>query len=149
MNSPWQTVLDPGGPASQDAATITNPTTQVVKASTHLFRCKANGTLVIARLGYDAGLTGVTSPIVKLFGRYNSSDDWQILQTKAGLITATLTVATSTDVTNGTLKYTTPDQALHTWDRLGCEELLLGIQTALAGGGSGVTSNSIIQLKLI
>lgn len=147
MTSAWQTIIDAGGPAVQDAATITNPTTQIVASTAHLFQRRAKGTNLILRLGYDDALTSITDPIVKVFGRTGSTDVWQILKTKSGSITCTLSTAPTTDTTDGTLRYTTPDSSTTTFDCFGTEEILVGIQTALAG--TGTTNNSIIQAKFI
>lgn len=142
--SKWRGVIDAGGPAVQDNASITNPTTQIIAETRHIFVLDNAGSFVCLRLAYDDGLTSITNPIVKVFGR-TGADVWQILKTRAGSITGTLTTA-ATDVTDGTLCYTTPDSQSTTWDCLGCEEILVGVETALAG--TGTTSNSIIQARI-
>lgn len=142
----WQTIIAAGGPGTQDAATITNPNTQITNSTTHVFKRGGRGTVFFLRLGYDDGLTGITDPVVKVFGRGNSADVWQLLPTEGGALTGTLTTA-ATDVTDGTLNYTTCGVLAQAWDCLGCEEIIVGIQTALAG--LGVTNNSIIQAKII
>lgn len=141
----WQTIIDAGGPAVQDAATITNPTTEITETTTHIFQRKAKGTNMLLRLGYDDALTTITNPVVKVFGR-TGNDVWQLLKTRGGALTGTLTTA-ATDVTDGTLLYTTPDWDDTTWDCLGCDEILVGVETALAGTGS--TANAIIQAKFV
>jgi len=140
----WRNVLDAGGPAVQDAVSITNPTTQIIGATTHIISMDNGATFIALRLGYDDGLTGITDPVVKVFGR-TKTDAWQVLKTRAGTLTATLTTA-ATDAADGTLFYTTPDIESHVWDCFGCEELIVGIETALAGVGT--VANSIIQGKL-
>lgn len=145
LSSKWQTVIAAGGPAVQDAASITNPTTQIVNSTTSIFYKGAYGTNILIRLGYDDGLTSITSPVIRVFGR-TGTDAWQALENKASSETITLTTD-SADVTDGTLLYTDVDASSHQVDTLGCEEIIIGIQTALAGTGS--TANSIIQVKLI
>jgi hypothetical protein len=146
ITNAWQTVIAAGGPALLDAATITNPTTQIVRATTSIFERSASGTVILIRLGYDDALTGITNPIIKVFGR-TGSDPWMILKDVAGNIAMTLTTSLTTDVSDGTLLYTAADVATASVDCLGCEEILIGVQTALAG--TGVTNNSIIQVKLL
>lgn len=140
----WRNVLDAGGPAVQDAATITNPTTQIVNSTTHIINVDNGATFCALRLGYDDGLTGITDPVVKVFGR-TKTDVWQLLKTRAASLTGTLTTA-ATDVADGTLFYTTPDIETHVWDCFGCEEIIVGVETALAG--TGTTSNAVVQAKL-
>ncbi|WP_196300883.1 hypothetical protein, partial [Streptococcus pneumoniae] len=81
-------------------------------------------------------------PIIKLFGR-TDGQAWQPLYTLSGNLTATLTPA-ATDVTDGTYKYTTPHATDHAWDCDGCDDVLVAIETALAG--TGTVTNSKIQL---
>jgi hypothetical protein len=142
----WQTVISAGGPATQDAATITNATTQITAATRSIFSRKGAGTILLIRLGYDDGLTSITNPIIKVFGR-TGSDAWMVLKDVSGNLTLTLTTALSTDATDGTLLYTAADVATSSIDCLGCDEILIGVQTALAG--TGTVSNSIIQVKAL
>jgi hypothetical protein len=148
----WTTVITAGGPAVQDAATITNPNTQITAATRAIFRRNGIGRTMLVRLGYDDGLTGITSPVVKVFGRTGSSDVWTVLETRSDALTMTLTTVTATDVSDGTLLYTqagyTPTVGTQSCDVLGCEEFLIGVQTALAGATT-TTANSVIQVKFI
>lgn len=146
MTSGWVTVISAGGPATQDAATITNPDTQITTSTRSIFRRRGAGTILLLRLGYDDGLTSITNPIVKVFGR-TDLNTWMVLKDVAGNLTVTLTTAASTDVADGTLLYTAADVASTSIDCLGCEEILIGVQTALAG--TGTVSNSIIQVKVL
>jgi hypothetical protein len=141
----WTTAISAGGPAVQDNASITNPTTQITAATRIPLRRGGVGTILLLRLGYDDALTTITDPVVKVFGR-TGSDAWQLLKSIASALTATLPTA-ATDSTDGTLDYTTPDLSTHAWDCAGCDELLVGVETALAGTGS--TANAIIQAKVI
>jgi len=140
----WQGVITGGRVATQDAATITNPETEITNAASYNLKRGGRGTFLALRLAYDDGLTSITNPVVKVFGR-TSSDAWQLLKTRASALSATLTTA-ATDAQDGTLKYTTPDIETHVWDCFGCEEIIVGVETALAG--TGTTANSIIQAKL-
>lgn len=138
----YQTVVAAGLPATIDAATITNPLTQITRAGTSLLTVQGRGTFLIVRLAYDAGLTGITSPTVKVFGRANSGEPWRLLRTRGGAINAQLLTA-ATDVTDGTLDYTTPDLTSNVWDLQGCDQILIGVEVALAG--TGTTSNARIE----
>lgn len=146
MTTKWQTIIDAGGAVIQDAASITNPTTEITSSTRHMFRRYGRGTFLMLRLAYAAALTVGTSPVVKVFGRTSSTDVWQLLKTEGGSLTGTLTAA-ATDVTDGTYKYTTCDVLATTWDCLGCELFLVGVETVLAGVGT--TSTAFIQGKLL
>lgn len=141
----WTTAISAGGPAVQDSASITNPTTQITADTRVLLRRGGVGTSLILRLAYDDGLTSITNPVVKVFGR-TGNDVWQALRNKSGSLTTTLTTA-ATDTTDGTLLYTNPAFDTEAIDCLGCDEILVGVETALAG--TGTTSNAVIQAKII
>lgn len=141
----WLTARAAGEVASQDAATITNPEVSIASYETKIIKLGQQGTNLILRLAYDDGLTAITNPIVKVFGR-TGSDAWQLLLNKAGGVTTTLTTSAN-DTTDGTLLYTIPDFTTQAIDCLGCDELLVGVETALAG--TGTVSNAIVQAKVI
>lgn len=151
----WATILDANGPATANnsGSVITNPTTQVTTATTHILKLDADGaspamgTILLLSLGYNASLVVTTNPVVQVFGRAGSSDRWQLLVNNAGGLTGTITADTTNDVTDGTLKYTTPHQQYNAWDVLGCAEILVAVVTALAG--TGTVNTSILQAKVI
>ncbi len=145
LTTQWQTLITDGGPAALDAATITNPETQITAATSARFVRLGAGSHILLRLRYDDGLTSITAPVVKVFGR-TGSQPWQLLKNRAGNLSIALTPA-ATDTEDGTYKYTTADFDLHAFDCLGCDEILVGIETALAG--TGTTSNSAIEIKVI
>lgn len=153
LTSDWQTMIaandgSDGGPESADAATITNPTTQITKATRRIYlRQGKAGMFLVLRLGYDDALTVTVDPVVAVFGRKNSSGKWERLRNRAGALTGTLATDITNDVTDGTLKYTTVHHDNNMWDVLGCNEILVGVQTALAG--TGTTTNSIVEGKVI
>ncbi len=146
LTNRWQTVVRAGGPALLDNASITDPTTQIVRDTTSIFSRQAGGTILLIRLGYDDALASITNPVIRVFGR-TGDDAWQELPDAAGNSAITLTTAASVDATDGTLKYTKAVVAAHSVDCLGCEEILIGVQTVLAG--TGVVNNSIIQVKAL
>ena len=141
----FQTAISAGLVATADAATVTNPTTQVTRAGTGIIRTDGGGTFVIVRLAYDDGLTAITAPTIKVFGRANISEPWRILRSRGGAISTQLLTA-STDATDGTLNYTTPDLTSNVWDVQGCDQLLIAVETALAG--TGTTSNATVQVLI-
>ena len=144
----WSDVISGGGPGVQDAASITNPTTQIVNDTTFVIsRDQRLGTTLAVRLAYNAGASTLTPPIIKIFGRARDDDAWQPLYSLSGNLTATLTDA-ATDVTDGTFKYTTPHPTNHYFDTAGCDEFLVGVETAFAAG-VGIVTDSKIQMKVI
>ena len=159
-SSEWQTVVDAGRVATADAATITNPLTDITNSATHIFsrQCGA-GTYLRVRLKYASGInSGITSPVVKVFGRSLSNPasgaggvagPWQLLKNmNGGSLNSTLTVDPTNDARDGTFSYTTADALLHSWDVDGCSEFLIGVETAFAGTG-GSTSTATIEAKFI
>lgn len=150
----WVTVIDAGGVATADAAIINNPDTQITASTRHPFRRGgASGTALAVRLKYSAGLTGITNPVIKVFGRALrapggiSPDQWEIIANEAGEQAVTIATAPTTDVTDGTFKWSHPDAAKAVFDLRGCEEFLIGVQTALAGTGD--VSTATLEVKLI
>lgn len=155
--SEWQAVVDAGGVNTVDNATIILPTTQIVNSTTHVFSCPPGaGTYLRLRMKYDDGITAVTSPVIRVFGRYICSSDsatpgiagpWQHLKNVNGDLTATLTVDLTNDVQDGTYSYTIPSTTLHSWDKDGCSEFLVGIQTALSA--TGTVNTATIEAKFV
>lgn len=143
----WQTIVDAGGVNVQDASTVTNPTTQVVNSTSHIFRRNGIGTHLVLRLKYDDGLSSITDVVVKVFGRSSDSEPWQLLKSRSGNLSVALTTVLATDAEDGTYKYTTPDYDLHAWDSLSCNEFIVGIETALAG--TGTVSTATIEAKML
>lgn len=151
INSHWETAIDAGGMDDQDAAVITNPDTQIILSTRHPIHKGLVGTQLLFRLVYDDGLTAITDPIVKWFGRTGDSQVWQLLKNRSGGITTTITTQASddgaTDVTDGTFLYTTPDYETQAIDCLGCDTFFVGLETALAGTGDVTTA--FLQVKSI
>lgn len=133
------------GPAVADASPITNPTTQVTSSTRRIVRREeVSGTYLLVRLGYASAASDITSPIINVFGR-TGSDDWEKLPNINGDFNATLTADEDNDIGNGTLRFTSvgDDQK---FDMNGCEEFLIGVDTAYAAVTNEGT-NSIIQVK--
>lgn len=148
----WATVVAAGEVDDQDNGTITNPATQIATIDDRIFPKGAIGTLLALCLGYDDGLTGITDPVVKLFGRYDEDERWELVPNLEGAVAATLVTA-ATDLTDGTLKYTTVKSKdsstpgnVSVFDVGAFSHLAVGIETALAGTGD--KTNAIIQARL-
>ena len=145
----YGTAVAAGGVNVQDAATITNPDTQIINETTYLIKTNNVGTFLEISLKYNDGLTGITNPVIKLFGRPSRGDSvdyrWRIIPNLAGSISVTLTTA-STDIEDGAYKYTTPDANSNVFDMAGCSEFLVGIETAL--DGSGTVDDAVIQARI-
>lgn len=147
--SAWQTVIDAGGMDDTDGSgNPTNPETQIDGTDHHdlLSAAKKEGTTVLFRVGYDDALSGVTSPVVRVFGKFDKDDTneiWTMLPDANGSTDLTCTVDTTNDVADGTLKYTKPVSV----DGLGFNDFRFGVKTAIAG--TGTVTNAIGQAKLI
>jgi len=127
-----------------DASTVTNPNTQVTRYTTPIIK-RSGGTTLRVRMGYDQALVVSQAPVVKVFGR-TGADAWQLIKSVRGNVSETLAVA-GTDVTDGTFDYTTSDQLIHSWDCDGCDELLIVVETPLAG--TGTVTTAFLQFKFI
>ena len=141
--SKWVTVRDAGGMDTADnSGTVTNVTTHITAATSHILDLGTRGgTYVTVRFAYRG--TPSTSPIVKAFGRSSTTEAWQVLKTRGGDITATLDDAT-TDATDGTDLFTSPDPTDHVWDTMGCRYIVFGLTQAQSGGTASV---SYLQAK--
>ena len=135
-----------GGPQSQDAATITDPDNEIAVAK-KIFKFPTNqggGALYVgARLKYDDGISAPTSPIVKLFGRYHEQEPWMVLPSVGGNLSEELTIALTSDLTDGTYKRTVMERDTHLWDTLGRNEFVFGVETAFAA--TGTVNNSTLE----
>lgn len=157
--SEWQTVIDATGvDATADASPILTPSASITRSTRHVFsRPPGCGTYLRLRLKYDDGITGPTSPVVKVFGRTISTagpdapsgtaGPWQILRNVAGNLNATLSIDLPNDAQDGEFSYTTPTANDHSWDVDGCGEFLVGIETALSA--TGTVNTATIEAKFV
>lgn len=158
LTSQWVTALTAGTVATQDGSSgvVTDPDS--LSKTTHIRLSRENqlGSVILARLGYDDGLTGITDPVLVCFGRTGiraadgsvTYDEWQLLPTMEDTPAFESTLTTdATDVTDGTLLYTTPDRKANAWDCMGCNEFVFAVKTALSG--TGTVTNAIVQAKII
>ena len=150
ITSSWFSAVGATGPNTQDAASITNPTTEITSAVHKLVETKGRATRATFRLKYDRGVTSPTRPVIAVFGRTRLSDSevgsWERLSTLGAATTATLTVDVTSDVDDGTYQYTATSLEDQTFDLNGCNEFLVGVQTAFAG--TGTVHTSTIECKL-
>lgn len=141
------TAIDAGGMDDQDAASITRVSTQITLSTRKWIEIVGPGTIILASLVYDDGLTVSTNPVVKMFGRVDGGAE-RVVRTKSGALSVTLATA-ATDAADGTLlrtpfKY---DDLSQQWDKLGYSEVIFGVEDALAG--TGTTSNAYLEITLI
>lgn len=151
ITSTWFTAVDATGPNTQDASTVTNPTTQITAAAKRLCETKGRATRATFRLKYNQDVSTPTSPVIAVFGRTRVGatevGPWERLWTLGATATATLTLDTTNDVTDGSYKTTSSTLESQTFDLMGCNEFLVGVQTAFAASG-GTVNDSTIECKL-
>ena len=130
-----------------DASPRTNPSVDIsASANRPLFkRLGAKGTTVVLRLKYDAAFT--TDPIVRVFGR-SGEQAWECLrnQNSTPAVDATLADNATDDSSDGTFRYTNPT-ADHKFDCNNCDEIVVMLKQAAAGGGT--PSTAVVQIKII
>lgn len=153
VSTHWAALTTAGAPATQDAATVTNPDSNISTATHYYFTpSDYQQSRVAFRLGYDVTLTAITPMVGKVFGRTVSSDGttspWMLLSNLNGDVTMTFTPNTTTDERDSSLAYTRVDPILHVVDRMGCNQIVFGVQTAFAGS-TGSTSTSVLYAKEI
>lgn len=155
--SAWSTVIDAAGMDDADNAgsDITAPATQVTLSTRKIWDLSDQykglvGTTLRVRMGYDVNAALTTSPVIEVFGRFDSNDAWKRLLNKNATpaYNVTLTVATTTDVSDGTYKYTECSPADHAFDLDGCQELLFAVKTAFAVS-AGSAATAFMQAKVI
>lgn len=147
--SMWATSIDAGGMTSADASTITNPDSSITASTRHIVtRGNAGGRYLQARLVYDASAGGtITNPVIKVFARRQAGDAWQIMPNVNGSISVTLTLDTTNDVSDGTYKRTMISPTLTTWDLCGCNQFLIGVETAVAHS-TGTASLAYLETRI-
>lgn len=153
----WRTVVTAGGPATQDAATITATSSiDGTKKLRFVIPEWADGFKV--RLGYDTATTAITTNVkIKVFGRIlsvvaNPSSDagnWQVVQNRDQISSVTIAAAPSTDVDSGSLSRTAIDEFNCIFHKSGLNEFVIGIETAFAptDGSSSVAIIEVMPLK--
>ncbi len=113
---------------TRDAATITNPTTEITAATRRILTAEGRqGTHLVPRVKWDATQSHTTTPVFAAFG-HTGSDAWVRLRTRSGSLTWTPTFTNYT--ADGTYRYTVPNLDTDPFDRMGCEEVIFGTETA-------------------
>lgn len=151
--SDWATIIDAPGLATADAATIVNPATEIVTSTTHLLvRDRGVGTTLLLRIKYPSAATLTTDAKVKVFGRVRGTDGsvggWSLLRNRSGSISRTIPIDTTNNQGDGTSRWTTPDWDQDAWDCQGCNEFLVGIETAL-NLDSNNENSATLEAKII
>lgn len=142
VSSDWITVVDAGGADNQDASNITDPTAEITESTTHLLLVEMRGTTCLIRGKYDAGDTSPTNNVIQVFG-LDANNKWMQLLDASGTRKLTLTTAETTDVSDGTSKWTVPVEV----DIQGCRTVLVGVTTAYADA-DGLPALASIEAKI-
>ena len=154
FKGPWQTAIDAGG--LDDAADLSTPfvpITQIATTSRHkiTFGDSLFNSLLTSAF-YDAAATTPAGGTFRVFGRFNdrsggTQEAYRALKNRAGNLTRTPPFDATNDASDGTLKYTTPDQSEDVFDTLGCNEFLIGTTAAHTVGGSGSATLAGLNVK--
>lgn len=148
--SKWFTVIDAGGADDQDAATITDPAAEITAATRKKITTKGRGNHLALRLVYDDGVSAVTNPSLAVFGRVETAagtELWERLRTLGNSRTVALAVDTTNDASDGTLNYTDVVLEDTVVDLNGCDEILVGVETAFAA--TGTVTSAYVQGKIL
>lgn len=142
--SPWNTVIPAGSADDADNAgsDVTNVDTQGAASTgtrVPILR-RGRGTYVALRLGYATAPT--TFPVLQVFGRTTggSGQVWERLADSTG--TTDISFSATLATTDGTTTYTTSSNPI---DCRGCNEIIVMVKTAAAGGGA---AGVFVQAKI-
>ena len=107
---------------------------------------RAQGTIILAEMARTGVLTG--DPVVRLFGRFDSSQHWSAIVNKNGILDVTLT----RDDTNDTVGVNGISHTLVTddtsWDTHGFNEFAFVVVTAATSTG-GEAATATLNAKVI
>lgn len=163
LTSNWVALCTAPETADNSGSSIVNPSL-ITRSDQNILDSWGFGMSLEVRLKYDDGVTSVTSPVIQVFGADVSSQaetisgepnvrtksamnatvgTWQKLVDSNDDHELTLTVATSSDVTDGTYNYTKPVRV----GKAGCRSFLVAVKTAFAATGTVDTSE--IQVRLV
>lgn len=147
--SRWQRIANTINTA--DDTTLNQPLTQITADTRTLFSrdSQQTGTSLMFRVGVPSGLTSLTNPVMRVFGRkQDSGDAFQMLQNLNEQFDITFDLGNNTTIEGG-VRYSSPTKA-HIVDMASCDEFLAGIKTALgAGGGTGTIADAFIEVKVL
>lgn len=148
----WATAVTAGGPASQDAATIT-ATSSIDGTKKRRMALPRGAEHVAVRLSYDTATTAITTQCaIKVFGRTcldggSTFSEWEVLPNRNGDIQATLTAAPSSDL-DDSLSHTVVDEFDHVFCVRNCTEIVIGVEAAFAPT-DGSSATPIIEVKTV
>ena len=152
INSRWEDMIAAGGMTIEDNGgnKIQDPEVSITDA-TRIVRNKTDfGLILLLALKYDKDFVVSTNPIINVFGvtpKEKSTADnqpWGILQNRAKAISVTIT-ATATDTIFEGFRYSLVDLDDNLWDMLGSDQIVCGVQKAVAGaGGGGASTVSLV-----
>lgn len=149
ISSDWTWAINAAAAAAGldaiDAATITNPTTQITAARSRIIK-SVGGTNIAVRLSIPSAATLSTSCSIAVFGRCGDSGKWQRLKNRNNASSATFAIG-SNAVVNGTLKSSEVDNLNHIFDTQGCDQFLFGNEVALVLSG-GNAYDSLLEAKI-
>ncbi len=146
----WKLVIQAGGMDDVDnlGNDITNPDTQLNGTTRNVCKTNKLGTFIQFRMVYDDALSISTDAVIQVFGRFDDSDQWQRLKSMDSTPLVDIVLATaSSDVTDGTFKYTDPDFQSQTIDLDATLDVIVRVKTALAGTGN--VASAFLQAKVI
>lgn len=148
----YSVAVTAGGPATQDAATIT-AASQIDGTTKRRMQVPEGVSHVAVRLGYDTATTAITEQCqIKMLGRKKldntpSFGRWEVVPNRNGDISAILTASPSTDV-DDTLSYTAVDEFDHIFHVRNCTDIIIGVETAFSPT-DGSSAVSVIEVKTV
>ena len=149
LPSPWITVIAVGGLDTIDGLPVTDPTADITREETSIGKVAQRGTTLRIRMRYDdADASLTTDLVISVWGRYDNTNAWMRLLTKAGALTTTIVTDYTNDAEDGTDAYTTPHQETMAFDLEGCDEFIVGVEViyAVSSGNAALAS---LQAKVI
>ena len=139
--SDWVDVCTAPETTDNSGSAVVNPGAITRSAQNKIYNHGVGTTLQI-RLKYDAGAGTLTNPVVQPFGFDGNGLPQKLVDADAAH-EQTLTLSASSDVTDGTYKYSQPVEV----DMDGCASVLVAVKTAFAAS-TGTVSNSTIQVRV-
>lgn len=144
--TPWVEIIRNEGVDTTDNSgnVIDDPDTQITDSAKSILRVGKAGTKLRLRIKYDDAITSFsTPPVFNVFGRNTIADTaqpWQRLVNLCG--NADISIAQDQvesmvdvfDTETAKNQYTHPHPADHTLHLEGCDEILVGVHTAVAVG---------------
>lgn len=150
----WNTAITAGGVATADAATITNPHSEIRSDRKVIDASNLDFDYVVMSMLYDPTLTGITDPNAVLFGaaadKVGNTGEYSPVNNRNNARSASLACAPASDTKTeaGTLARTAVDNQAHVFPRRGNSKFFVGIEQALAGS-TGSTATALVQLAFV